>query len=243
MARIAGALLLPCLAGILARMAGAETLTAVILAVVASILGILVVVRSMRATAAWASVTVVLVIGTVPALVIGVLTEHHTLGPILDVPVAEANRHPVAAGFRLTDGAAPRAELRQVVTDVETWQGRRGAPGRTQSTFSIAPVLPPGWRPGQPVTAVAVAASRHELSRRVPDTAAWAAPGGLLRLLPDEMQTRAVHRALHQRGLDPAPHLVIGTWVADPGWARLESAGTALILLGVAILVLLVLAG
>jgi hypothetical protein len=242
-ARLVGALALPCLAGLLARMAGADATTWALLTGVASVAGILVASRAARATAGWAGIVVILVNAVTPLVVVGVLSETRALGPIRDLPVTEAHRDVLAAGFRLTDGATPRLDLREVLTEVTTWQAVRGGTGRAQSTFAIAPVLPPGWAPGQPVTAVAVAASRHELSRRVPDTAAWAAPGGLLRLLPDEAQTRAVHRALHRRGLEAAPDLVIGAWVADPARARLEGALPGLLLLGGAILVVLAVAG
>jgi hypothetical protein len=99
-------------------------------------------------------------------------------------------------------------------------------------------VVPPDWSADQPVSAVALVASRHEYSVRVPEHPAWSEPGGLLRLLHDDLQTRAVHRALRQRGLERSAGLVIGVWVPNPGMARLEAALPALTTVGVAFLVL-----
>ena len=98
-------------------------------------------------------------------------------------------------------------------------------------------MVPPSWTPDQRVHVVAVAGSRHELSRRVPDSSAWSAPGGVQRLLDEELQARAVGDALKRRGLSAVGDVVVGTWVPEPGIARLHAALPGLALVGAALLV------
>lgn len=239
---VAGAMLLPFLLGLGARMAGVDAIEATVATIVASVLGLVVTLRRLGAGRAWALVTTILLVTGIPFIAATILTEARAIGPILDVPADQAGRHGLAAGFVFTDGAAPRTELAEVVTVVDSWTMRRGGESRRQDTYAVAPVVPPGWTPAEPVPAVVVLASRHEHSRRVPDQASWSAPGGLLRLLDEELQTRAVRRALRQRGLTAADELVIGTWEASPGWARLDAMLPPLLLLGAGLLAVLGLA-
>lgn len=237
--RAAAALLLPCLGGILLRMAGADFVVFVVGTILAGLLGLFVALRSLEPRRGWIWGAFILLYPLLPFVVAGPLTEARAIGPILDIPSGQAGRNPFAAGYRFTDGATPRGALREVVTVVDTWTMRRGGESRRQDTYVVAPVLPPDWRPNEPVAAVAIVASRSETSRRIPDHAAWELPGGLLRLLDDDLQTRAVRRALQQRGLTAADDLLIGTWEPSPGWARVEATLPALILLGVTLAILL----
>ncbi len=240
--RAAGAMLLPCLIGIGARMAGADMVVFLTATIVASILGLMVAIASLGMRRSWAMVVAILLYAVVPLIAAGVLTEARAIGSILDAPGDRIGQRPLAARFRFTDGAAPRAELAEVVTVVGNWFSRRGGPGRRQDTYAVAPVGPPGWTPDQPVPAVALAASRRELSRRVPGHDAWATQGGLLRLLDEDLLSRAVRQALARRGLAPADGLVTGAWVPGPGRARLEAMLPALTVLGAALAVVLGLA-
>jgi hypothetical protein len=233
---VGAAMLLPFLLGLGLRMAGLDAIDAAVATIVASVIGLLVTLKSLGAGRAWTLVTTILLVTGIPFIAASILTQARAIGPILDVPADEAGGHGMAAGFVFTDGAAPRADLAEVVTVVDTWYTPRGGPGRRQDTYVVAPVVPPGWTPAEPVPAVAVLASRNEYSRRVPDASSWPAPGGLLRLLDEELQTRAVRRALRQRGLVAADELVIGTWEASPGWARLDGLLPPMLLLGTGLL-------
>lgn len=235
-AQAAGALLLASLLGVVLRMIGADLVLWLVATVVASLPGVVVAMRSLAGPAALPAILGILLFAIAPLIVVGVLSDARAIGLIQRVSAERIGRSPLAAGFLMTDGAIPRVELRQVVTVVDSWYRFRGGTSRRQDTYIVAPVVPPGWTPDQPVRAVAIVASRHELSRRVPGHDDWRAPGGLLRMLDDELQTRAVRRALQQRGLTAASPLVIGTWTPNPGWARLEAGLPGLALIGAVLL-------
>lgn len=150
--------------------------------------------------------------------------------PEATLPEIAARRAP--AGFRLP-GAAPLLSAARTVDASSTsrpsdLRGRRGAPVTIRGTFTVVPIVGPGWSPDQPVLAVGVVDSA--------DVPSWAASGGLLRLLPDELRENAVRSALAEAGLVAAPELEIGRWVASPGWARLDAATPLLLLHGAAVL-------
>jgi|GEM_PF-4458365 len=159
--------------------------------------------------------------------------DARVIGTVPEATLAEIATRPAPAGFRLP-GAAPLLTAARTVEASSTsrppdLRGRRGAPVTIRGTFTVVPLVEPGWVPGQPVLAVGVVDSG--------DAPAWAPSGGLLRLLPDRLRENAVRRALAEAGLAAAPGMEIGRWVASPGWARLEAARPLLMLYGAAVLV------
>jgi hypothetical protein len=237
--RVAGAMLLAWLVGVGAKMVSGDPVVFITVTIVASILGVMVVIHSLGPQRAWIGIITILLHAIVPVLVVLVATEERAIGPILDVPAAQAPRHSLAAGFVFTDGAAPRADLRQVVTVVDRWVSRRGGPGSRMDTYVVAPIVPPGWTPDQPVSVVALVPDRHQLHRREPDHGSWSAPGGLLRLLDDDLQSRGVRDALTKGGFVRGANLVIGVWVPSPGWARVEAMLPGLAVIGTTLLAVL----
>ncbi|WP_237217396.1 hypothetical protein [Falsiroseomonas oryziterrae] len=165
--------------------------------------------------------------------------EARVIGTVPEATLAEMAARRAPAGFRLPDAAPLVAAARSVnaastsrPTDL---RGRRGAPVTIRGDFTVVPIVGPGWSPDQPVLAVGVVDSA--------EAPAWAASGGLLRLLPDRLREVAVRDALEQAGLVAAPGLEIGRWVASPGWARLDAAMPLLALYGAAVLAWGVLVG
>jgi hypothetical protein len=175
------------------------------------------------------------------------LNQARIFGAVPSLDAAVAPSRPAAAGF-LLPGAAPRADLAREVTvrlDLPRtdMRGRSASPSRLRGRFTVLPVVGPDWTPAQPVPVVAVL-------EHGPDGVAHAVPGapldagrGVLRLLPEPLRDFAVAEALRQAGWTAAPHIVVGRWVADPDWARLDAAMPLLrlyaaALLGLALVVL-----
>ncbi|MCK6546809.1 hypothetical protein L6R52_13250 [Myxococcota bacterium] len=165
------------------------------------------------------------------------VTEARIFGPITEAPVNTWRDHPIAAGF-VDPSAAPSPQLQRTVTAQHTKRvsdarGQTSRPYTSTGTFTVAPIVardPSGDPRAAPRVAHAVAIVEGS------SAPAWASPGGLLRLLPDGLHDAAVDRALAEAGLTPAPHLVIGRWVAHPGWARLDAAKRLLLVFGGAFL-------
>jgi hypothetical protein len=121
-------------------------------------------------------------------------------------------------------GAVPAAGLARSVTVGRSWQATplRGTGTRRMTehgTFTVAPLLPPGWQPGEAVRAVALAA--HHGPHAAPG---WAPQGGLVPLRPSALRDLAARRALIEAGLVPAADITIGRWSAEPWRERLEEA-------------------
>ena len=175
------------------------------------------------------------------------LTEARIFGTVSTLDAGAAPSRPAAAGFLLPN-AAPRADLaREVTVRVELprtdMRGRATSPSRLRGRFTVVPVVGPDWTPAQPVPVVAVLEHGPDgVTHEVPG-APWDAGRGVLRLLPEPLRDLAVQEALRQAGWTAAPHIVVGRWVADPSWARLDAAVPLLwlfaaTLLGLALVVL-----
>jgi hypothetical protein len=167
------------------------------------------------------------------------LHEARILGAVPAVEAAAAPSHPAAAGFLLPQ-ARPRGDLSRTVAASVTLprQALRGASGSMtlRGRFTVVPVVGPDWTAGQPVPVVAVLDHGPDSAPGLVTSARWEEGRGVLRLLPDPLRDHAVREALRQAGLDAAPRMVVGRWVADPRWAMLEAASPLLWLLGMAVL-------
>lgn len=151
-------------------------------------------------------------------LVMGFAVDVPLLGRHATLLVAEAPVARLTTGFRFTD-ARPRPELARVATF--------SIPGRYRnygSSYVIAPVLPAGWRAGDPVPAWVI------VDGHAP-AAAWWEPGGqFVRALPKDDHAAALRQAAGSDRLPDGTRPVVGRWVAedrDPvgeAWARLGLA-------------------
>jgi hypothetical protein len=117
-------------------------------------------------------------------------------------------------------GAVPAAGLARSVTVGRSWQATpmRGTGTRRMTehgTFTVAPLLPPGWQPGDAVRAVALAGPRG---------AGWGPGGGLVPLRPSALRDLAARQAIAEAGLVPAADIAIGRWSAQPWRERLREA-------------------
>lgn len=160
------------------------------------------------------------------------LHEARIFGTVPSLDAAAATSRPAAAGFILPQ-AAPRADLARSV-DVRVSlpaQSLRGASRRSmvlRGRFTVVPVVDADWTPARPVTVVAVLDHGPDRGIQAVQGAPWDAGRGVLRLLPDQLRDLAVERALREAGWSAAPGIVVGRWVEDPGWARLDAAGPLL---------------
>jgi hypothetical protein len=242
------ALLLPALLGLGLRLAGYGQEIIGGVAIAGAIGGIFVVVLTVRRDAL-AVVVAAIILMVVAPLAAVIVAEGRAAGPILHVAAGQAATHRLAAGFIFTDGSMPRVDLQQTVTIGEvTPTGRAPRSGwgssggvdlpalpNTFFTYAVVPVVPPGWTPDQPVRVVAVDGDRSIVSVRPPCRAHSAEPGGLLRTVSEDRESRAAREALGRRGLIAAPDLVVGLWVPSPGWARLDAVLPSLMVLAVAL--------
>lgn len=140
------------------------------------------------------------------------------LGRRATLPVAEAPGARLATSFHFTD-ARPLPALARVATIA--------IPGRYRSygiAYVIAPVLPAGWRAGDPVAAWVIADGQAP-------PAAWSAPGGqFVRALPRGDHATALRQAAGSDRLPDGTRPLVGQWLAeerDPvseAWARLGLA-------------------
>ncbi len=149
-------------------------------------------------------------------------------GTVPSLEAAAAPAHPAAAGFLLPH-ATPRAALaRMVEVRVERprrdMRGRSTSPGRLHGRFTVVPVVDSAWTPAEPVAVVAVLEHGPDGVTHAVPGAAWDAGRGVLRLLPEPLRDFAVREALREAGLTATPHIVVGRWVAEPRWARLDAA-------------------
>lgn len=174
-----------------------------------------------------------------PVLVIGLAIDVPLVGPIVETAAAEAPSRRWAAGFRFTD-ATLRPELARRITLEE--QGQRGAVIGYRR-FIVAPVMGPGATPWPGAPAWAVAQAQTPIGGPFPPTpTAWAAPGGLLRLLSwdarraVEALVRNPHATLVRGDGSVASPRIVGLWVPDPGAARDEARWRAALTIGAAAL-------
>jgi hypothetical protein len=168
------------------------------------------------------------------------LHEARIFGTVPSLDAAAAPSRPAAAGFLLPQ-AAPRADLAREAS-VAISAPRRDMRGRSigrmtlRGRFTVVPVVGPDWTPAQPVPVVAVLDHGPDGVIRAVPAAPWDEGRGVLRLLPDQLRDRAVQEALKEAGWTAAPHIVVGRWVADPRWARLDAARPILLLFAAALL-------
>jgi hypothetical protein len=168
------------------------------------------------------------------------MTEARIFGTVPSLDAVAAPSRPAAAGFLLPQ-AAPRVDLAQevevrVALPRHDLRGRPTSPSRLRGRFTVVPVVGPDWTPAEPVPVVAVLEHGPDgVTDEVP-RAPWNAGRGVLRLLPEPLRDFAVQEALRQAGWTAAPHIVIGRWVADPRWARLDAAMPLLWLFAAALL-------
>jgi hypothetical protein len=160
------------------------------------------------------------------------LHEARIFGTVPSLDAAAAPTHPAAAGFVLPQ-AAPRAELARVVDAriALPAQNLRGSVRRSmilRGRFTVVPIVDADWTPAQPVPVVAVLDHGPDRLVQAVPAAPWDAGRGVLRLLPDPLRDHAVEQALREAGWTAAPGIVVGRWVEDPGWARLDAAGPLL---------------
>lgn len=151
-------------------------------------------------------------------LVMAFAVDVPLLGRRATLPVAEAPAARLTTRFDFTD-ARPRPALARAASFP--------IPGRYRNygiAYVIAPVLPAGWRAGDPVPAWVIA------DGHVP-AAAWWEPGGqFVRALPKGDHAAALRQVAGSDRLPDGPHPVIGRWVAedqDPvgeAWLRLGLA-------------------
>ncbi|MBR0641953.1 hypothetical protein [Plastoroseomonas hellenica] len=151
-------------------------------------------------------------------LVMGFAVDVPLLGRRATLPVAEAPAARLTTRFRFTD-ARPRPALARVATIPIHGRYR-------QSSFAyvIAPVLPAGWRAGDPVPAWVIAEGHAP-------AAAWSEPGGqFIRALPKGDHAAAFWQVTGGGHLPDGTRPIVGRWVAeerDPvgeAWARLGLA-------------------
>ncbi len=156
------------------------------------------------------------------------MTGARMFGTVPSLDAVAAPSHPAAAGF-LLPLAAPRADLAREVSvrlalPRRDLRGRSTSPSRLRGRFTVVPVVGPDWTPAQPVPVVAVLEHGPDgVTEEVPG-APWNAGRGVLRLLPEPLRDFAVQEALREAGWTAAPQIVVGRWVSDPRWARLDAA-------------------
>jgi hypothetical protein len=168
------------------------------------------------------------------------LHEARIFGSVPSLDAAAAPSRPAAAGF-LLPRAAPRADLaREVEARISLPRHALRGPSSGSMTlrgrFTVVPVVGHDWTPAQPVAVVAVLDHGPDGVIQAVTPAPWDAGGGVLRLLPDPLRDHAVRQALAQAGWTAAPGIVVGRWVADPRWARLDAAEPLLWLFAAALL-------
>ena len=138
-----------------------------------------------------------------------ILREHPPLGAAISgISVREAPAHPFVTRFRFVDG--------KVRDDLASSSAVRGKYGEVLYSQSVAPIVPDGWTPSDPVPAWA-ASKPHALRESEAD---WQQPyragarlvTGTLESGPTDAIDVAV-RKHHLRSADGAPVL---RWTADP---------------------------
>lgn len=94
--------------------------------------------------------------------------------------------------------------------------------GRRFGTYWVAPIVPPGWKPGDPVVAW-VAATDYLSGRtgRMPKSA-WDQPGELVRLVQFSPHWQHARNAATQRGLNLPNDIALFVWRPDAGEAMRE---------------------
>ncbi len=168
------------------------------------------------------------------------LHEARIFGAVPSLHAAAAPARPAAAGF-LLPGATPRADLaREVEVRISVprrdLRGRSASPVPLRGRYTVVPVVDPGWSPAQPVPVVAVLDHGPDGVTHALPGAPWDQGRGVLRLLPDPLRDHAVREAMRQAGWTAAPQIVVGRWVEDPRWARLDAARPLLWLIAAAML-------
>jgi hypothetical protein len=127
-----------------------------------------------------------------------------------EVSIAELANHPGVALFRLRDG---HVEAQAVHTKSHLHHGKK-----TSSSYehAVAPVLPPGWRPGEPVRVWAVC---HNFSEGYPEKdaclKAWRTPPGGAVVVDPELEP-CYRRTVPAGDVPRDGRLVFVHWVESP---------------------------
>jgi hypothetical protein len=191
------------------RLWGASDWAAVMLTDIAA-LALAVLVASERAFPGRRGLRVAAILAIfLPPMLVVMLADAPLLGTIREGSIAAAIPDVRVAGDRFTDAGLRRDAVLDRRVSLPSLRGGRPVPTR----YFLAPIVPEGWTPAQPVRAWALA-----FGGAVP--AAWAAPGGLLRDLPRLDIEAVLEDALAAGPLRSLPDPVIGRWVPDPGAAR-----------------------
>jgi hypothetical protein len=195
----------------LPRLFGAGLIVTVLLAVLATALLLPIGMNLGRNT--WTSVIGLVVMVVPPFAGLGAINSP-LLGEVAVGSVANASAAWWPSGYRFTDGTL-RLDLAQqhLTVSYSRQQGERF------TTAIVAPVVPQGWTPGEPVRVWAVA-------RGSSPPAAWARPfhAGVRLLTLDSDYEKAADDAIvssRQRlGVVSSAHYVLIRWVADPARER-----------------------
>ena len=145
-------------------------------------------------------------------LLIHIRQEYWLLGPAVSgVSAAEASGHRSASSFRFTDA---RVAAEYVGVKSVRLPGLRGYPSRTE-WYYVAPVVPVGWKPGQPVTLWAGA----PVDRYYASLDEWSKPhGAAVQLSSYEVAylREAAADSASRHGLTPPDGALFIRWTAEP---------------------------
>lgn len=128
-------------------------------------------------------------------------TYHYWFGRTVSVSIAEAPRHPEADTLEFEDGEV-RADLHYARVWTTTSKDRKtGTTSTTTHYRTVAPIVPPGWTPEQPVPAWAVTRSHGAPPER------WIGARVGLRADPGDEESfrEAIASAEWRHGLRTAP--------------------------------------
>ena len=165
---------------------------------------------------AWVSAAGVVVMVVAPFAGLGAV-DAPLLGQVAVGPVANAPAAWWPSGYRFVDGTL-RADLAQNYLAV----GYSRQQGERFTAAVVAPVVPRGWTPAEPVRVWAVA-------RGSSPPADWAKPfrAGVRLLTLDSDYEKAARGAIvssgQRLGVVPSQHYVLIRWVADPAQQRLAA--------------------
>jgi len=143
-------------------------------------------------------------LGSVPLMELRRLTGREQR----EVSLAEVTNHPDVARFRLRDG---HVAAQDVLTEYHRHPSKKNP---RSYKHAVAPVLPPGWRPGEPVRVWAVC---HDFSSTQEDECleAWRAPAGGAIVVDPELEF-CFQIAVPAQHAPPDGRLVFVHWVKSP---------------------------
>ncbi len=132
------------------------------------------------------------------------------LGGVAEGPVSQASRAWWATGFRLTD-ATLRTDLKVSQFMTTPRSKSRGGGGGRAVTYTVAPVVPAGWTPSDPVHFWVVGQSGMNAQ---PD---WSQPSTSgVRLNQDDLRDQAIEAIAQKTGLVSADTRILLRGTPDP---------------------------